>query len=128
MAEAFEYAVRNVRNNPIVRQLDVERQRDMWKTLGMAALVVISVMFWALQHFTLLRHGYKLEELQRQRAAEDDISRHLRLELETLRSPKRIEALARGKLKLVTPSSEDAIVIERVVPAEPPAKTVVARR
>jgi cell division protein FtsL len=129
MAEAFEYAVRkDVRNNPIVREVDVERQRDLWKSLGMAALVVASVMFWTWQHFALLRHGYRLEELQRDRAAEEDVARHLRLEIESLRSPKRIESIARGQLNLVTPSREDAIVIERVVPAEPPARTVVARR
>jgi cell division protein FtsL len=129
MAEAFEYAVRkDVRNNPIVREVDAERQAEMWKTLGLAVLLVVTVMFWTWQHFELLRHGYRLEELQRQRAAEEDVARHLRLEIETLRSPKRIEALARGRLNLVTPSREDAIVIERVVPAEPPANSVVARR
>lgn len=129
MAEAFEYAVRkDVRNNPIVREVDAERLTEMVKTLGLAALVVIAVMFWTWQHFELVRHGYRLEELQRQRAAEEDIARHLRLEIDTLRSPKRIEALARGRLNLVTPTRADAIVIERVVPAEPPAKSVVARR
>jgi cell division protein FtsL len=129
MAEAFEYAVRkDVRNNPIVREVDAERQRDMWWTLLIAGLVVLAVMFWSWQHFQIVRHGYRLEELQRQRAAEEDTARHLRLEIETLRSPKRVEALARGKLNLDTPAREDAIVIERVVPAEPPATSVVARR
>ncbi|HUR35057.1 MAG TPA: cell division protein FtsL [Vicinamibacterales bacterium] len=129
MAEAFEYAVRkDVRNNPIVREVDAERQAEMWKTLFLAGLVVIAVMFWTWQHFALLRHGYRLEELQKQQAAEEDVARHLRLEIETLRSPKRIEAIARGRLNLVTPTRDDAIVIERVVPAEPPAKSVVARR
>jgi cell division protein FtsL len=129
MAEGFEYAVRkDVRNNPIVREVDSERQAEMWKILGLACLVVVAVMFWTWQHFELLRHGYRLEELQRQSAAEDDIARHLRLEIETLKSPKRIEALARGQLGLVTPTREDAIVIERVVPAEPPARSVIARR
>jgi cell division protein FtsL len=129
MAEAFEYAVRkDVRNNPIIREVDAERQAEMWKTLGLAVLLVVTVMFWTWQHFELMRHGYRLEELQRQQAAEEDIARHLRLQIETLRSPKRIEALARGRLNLVTPTREDAIVIERVVPAEPPAKSVVAQR
>jgi cell division protein FtsL len=129
MAEAFEYAVRkDVRNNPIVREVDAERQAEMWKTLGLAALLVIAILFWTWQHFELLRHGYRLEELQKQQAAEEDIARHLRLEIESLRSPKRIESIARGRLNLVPPTREDAIVIERVVPAEPPAKSVVARR
>ena len=66
--------------------------------------------------------------MQRQRAAEEEIARQLRLEIETLRSPKRIEALATEQLHLVAPTRDEAIVIERVVPAEPPAKSVVARR
>jgi len=52
----------------------------------------------------------------------------LRLEIETLKSPKRIEALATGQLHLVAPAQDEAIVIERVVPADPPAASVVARR
>jgi len=43
-------------------------------------------------------------------------------------TPKRIESLATKQLHLVTPSRDEAIVIERVVPAEPPAASVVARR
>lgn len=129
MAEAFEYAVRkDVRNNPIVREVDAERQTAMRKSLGLAVLLVIAIMFWAWQHFELVRHGYRLDEIQRAQAVEEDVARHLRLQVETLRSPKRIETLARGRLNLVTPTREDAIVIERVVPADPPAKSVVARR
>lgn len=129
MAEAFEYAVRkDVRNNPIIREVDAERQTEMRKSLGLAVLFVIAVMFWTWQHFELVRHGYRLDEVQRAQAVEEDVARHLRLQVETLRSPKRIETLARGRLNLVTPTREDAIVIERVVPADPPAKSVVAQR
>lgn len=129
MPQGFEYAVRkDVKNNPIVREVDSERQAEMWKMLGLASLVVLAVMFWTWQHFELLRNGYRLEELQRQQAAEEDTARHLRLEIETLKSPKRVEGIARTRLGLVTPSREDAIVIERVMPADPPAKSVIARR
>jgi cell division protein FtsL len=128
MAEAFEYAVRkDVRNNPIVREVDAERQTDMLKTAALWALPLLAVMFWTWQHFEIVRHGYRLEEVQHERAAEEDAGRHLRLDIETLRAPARIEALAR-KQSLVTPTREDAVVIERVVAAEPPAKSVVARR
>ena len=70
----------------------------------------------------------QVEELQRHRAVEEDTARHLRLEIDTLRSPKRIEAIATERLHLVVPTQEEAIVIERVVPGPPPAKSVVARR
>ena len=125
----FEYAIKkDIRNNPIVREVDEEKQRELWKSVGIAAFLVVVLLFSAWQHFELLRHGYQVEELQRQRAAEEEASRRLRLEIETLKSPKRIEALATGPLHLVAPSRDEAIVIERVVPADPPAKSVIARR
>ena len=87
----FEYAIKkDVRNNPIVREVDSERQ--LWKSLGIGGLLVLVVLFSALQNFALLQHGYQLQRLQEEKAAEQEVNRHLRLELETLRSPERIEA------------------------------------
>ena len=127
--EPFEYAIKkDVRNNAIVREVDEERQRELWKSVGMAGFLVLVLLFSAWQHFELLRHGYQVEGMQREKAAEEETGRQLRLEIETLKSPKRIEALATRQLHLVAPSQNDAIVIERVQPADPPAKSVVAER
>jgi cell division protein FtsL len=127
--EAFEYAIRkDVRNNPIVREVDQARHRELWQSVGVAVFLVLVLLFSAYQHFELLRHGYQTEELQHQRAAEEEIGRRLRLEIETLKSPKRIEELALRQLRLVAPSRDEAIVIERVLPTDPPAASVVARR
>jgi len=129
MAEPFEYAIKkDVRNNAIVREVDEARQRELWKSVGIAGFLVLVLLFSAWQHFELLRHGYEVEQLQRERSDEEDAARQLKLEIETLRSPKRIEALATERLHLVAPTRDEAIVIERVVPAEPPDKSVVARR
>jgi cell division protein FtsL len=127
--ESFEYAIKkDVRNNPIVREVDEARHRDLWKSVGMVAFLMVVLLFAAWKHFEVLRHGYQIEEIQRQLTAEEDVNRHLRLEIETLRSPKRIESLATERLHLVTPSHDEAIVIERVPPSEPPSKSVVAQR
>ncbi len=129
MAEPFEYAIKkDVRNNIIVREVDEARQRELWKSVGMAGLLVLVLLFSAWQHFELLQHGYRIEQMQKERGVEEELSRQLRLEIETLRSPKRIEALAIGRLHLVAPARDEAIVIERVVPAEAPAKSIVASR
>jgi cell division protein FtsL len=66
--------------------------------------------------------------MQRQRAAEEETTRRLRLEIETLRSPVRIETLATQKLHLVAPARDEAVVIERVQANDPPAKSIVAQR
>ncbi len=127
--EPFEYAIKkDVRNNPIVREVDERRQRELWKSAGLAGFLVLVLLFSAWQHFELLRHGYQVEQLQREKAAEDEAGRQLRLEIETLKSPKRIEALALEKLHLTAPSRDDAVVIERAVPADPPPASIVATR
>ena len=128
-AETFEYAIKkDVRNNPIVREVDRERHREMWRSTLIGAFLVLVLLFSAWQHFELLRHGYRLEEMQRERANEEAINRHLRLEIETLRSPERIERMATGRLRMVAPSADDAIVIERVIQTPAPPRSVVARR
>jgi cell division protein FtsL len=128
-AETFEYAIKkDVRNNPIVRELDRERQHEMFRSVAIGVFLVAVLLFSAWQHFELLRHGYRLEQMQKERAAEDEINRHLRLEIETLRSPARIERLATERLQMVAPAPDEAAVIERVLPTTPPSRSVVARR
>lgn len=127
--ETFEYAIKkDVRNNPIVREVDRDRHREMWRTSVICVFLVAVVLFWAWQHFELLRHGYRLEQMQRDRAAETEVNRHLRLEIETLRSPVRIERLATDRLQMVTPGPDDASVIERVLLPPAPPQSAVARR
>ena len=128
-AETFEYAIKkDVRNNPIVREVDQHRQREMGRSIAVGVVLVAVLLFTAWQHFELLRHGYRLEQMQRDRASENDVNRHLRLEIETLRSPARIERLATERLHMVSPGPDDASVIERVVPSAPPPRSVVASR
>jgi cell division protein FtsL len=129
MSGEFEYAIKkDVRNNPIVREVDRERHLEMWRSVGVGVFLVAVLLFSAWQHFELLRHGYRIEEMQKDRTAEEEINRHLRLEIDTLRSPARIERLATQRLGMVAPKAEDATVIERVTSTPPPPKSVVASR
>ncbi|MCY4073977.1 MAG: cell division protein FtsL [Acidobacteria bacterium] len=125
----LEYAVRReIRNSPIVREVDRERQREQWRSLGVGVLLAAVVLVSAWQQFELLRNGYQVEQLQQERAREIEINRQLRLEIETLRSPARIERIATERIGLVAPSNDEALVIEHVRPAPPPARSVLARR
>jgi cell division protein FtsL len=129
MSGEFEYAIKkDVRNNPIVREVDRERHLEMWRSVGVGVFLVAVLLFSAWQHFELLRHGYRIEEMQKERVSEEEINRHLRLEIDTLRSPARIERLATQRLGMVAPAAGDATVIERVTSTPPPPKSVVASR
>jgi cell division protein FtsL len=127
--DTFEYAIKkDVRNNPIVREVDQDRHREMWRSVAIGVFLVTVLLFSAWQHFELLRNGYRIEEMQKERATQEEINRHLRLEIETLRAPERIERLATARLNMVAPGPGEAAVIERVVASPPPPKSVVARR
>ena len=125
----FEYAIKkDIRNNPIVREVDTARQRELWRSMTVGVLLVAVLLFSAWQHFELLQHGYRIEQMQQERATELEINRYLRLEIETLRSPQRIERIATEQLNLVAPNSAEAVVIERVMPAPEPDGSIVATR
>ena len=127
--DAFEYAIKkDVRNNRIVREVDRDRQREMLRSVALGVFLVGVLLFSAWQHFELLSQGYRDVQMQQNRAAEAEINRHLRLEIETLRSPSRIERLATQRLRMVAPGPADASVIERVRPTADPPGSVLARR
>jgi cell division protein FtsL len=127
--EAFEYAIKkDIRNNPIVREVDEARLREMLRSTCIGVFVVAIVLYSAWQHFELVRYGYRIEQMQQQRAAEEKVNRHLKLNIQTLSRPDRIEQLASRRLKLVQPTAEDTYILERVLPSEPPARSVVAAR
>jgi cell division protein FtsL len=126
---ATEYALRKVvHNNPIVHEIDEVRQREMWQWVWVGVVLVLVLLVSAWLHFGLVQHGYRMEKLQQARAAEEEMNRHLRLDIETLSSPKRIEDFATTRLQMIAPGLNDAIVLPRVVPPERPPSSVVAAR
>jgi cell division protein FtsL len=125
--DSFEYAIKkDVKNNSIIREVDRDRHRELLRTVAIGVFLVSVVLFSAWQHFEQLRYGYRLEQVQRERAAEAELSGHLRLEVETLSAPDRIERLATERLGMVAPGPIDVVIIERVEPPPPPS--VMAQR
>jgi len=129
MMDALDYAIsKDVRNNQIVREIDHSRQRDLWRWAWIGSVILALVVYSSWQHFELLRHGYRVEQMERARKQEVEINRHLRLQIQTLKAPQRIAAIATSQLRMVEPTSAEAVVLERAVPVEPPSKSIVARR
>jgi hypothetical protein len=127
--ESFEWAIKkDVRNNPIVREVDLERHRDMWRSVGFSIFLVVVLLFTAWQQFELQQYGYRMEATQKLLDEEAVINRRLRLEIEMRRSPKYVEERARRQLRMVEPGPEDTAVIERVIAAPAPPASVVAQR
>ena len=122
----LEYAIKkDIRNNPVVREIDLQQKREFSRMVWSAAVIVGMLLFSAWQHFEIVNNGYQVERLRLEKAAEESLNRKLRLELETLRRPQQIEAYAVKTLRMSPPSSADTIVIERT-PASTPARSIIA--
>ena len=101
MKEPIEYAIKkDVRNNPIVREIDESRQRALWRWVRIGAFLVTVGLFSAWQHFEIIRHGYSIDQMEREHSELEETARRLRLEIETLRSPQRIEALVKVRMRV----------------------------
>jgi cell division protein FtsL len=127
--EAFEYAIkRDVRNNPIVREVDRERHREMWRSMAVGTFVVAVLVFFVWRQNELLFSAYEIGEIQAHRVAQEKLNESLRLEIETLKSLPRLEMFAKRNLRMVFPGPEDHGVIERVVSGDSPSSSVLAQR
>src|SRR6187455_1587429 len=102
--ESFEYAIKkDVRNNPIVREVDRERHREMWRSFAVGSFLVASLVCFGWRHNELVFSGYEIGTFRNQRMAQDKINEQLRLEIETLKSLSRIEEFAKRDLHMVVP-------------------------
>jgi cell division protein FtsL len=124
-----EYAIKkDVRNNPIIREADTRQRDEFIRASVVWSLIVGMAMFAAWQHFQILRNGYKVEQLQHARAQEEAINRRLRLTIETLRAPQRIEQIATTELHMIVPPPGSTLVIQRVAPSSADKAIVASAR
>ena len=89
------YFAKPIDNSRLVKVEDPKRSREM-KQFGMAmGFLFLLVMTYAWQHFKAIEYGYKIESMKIQREGLLEINRAYRLEEASLRSPDRIDRLAR---------------------------------
>jgi cell division protein FtsL len=124
-----EYAIKkDVRNNPVVRGVDVQQRRELFRSLLVGAAIVGMLLFSAWQHYLLIDHSYKVQEKLAERASEERLNRQLRLEVESLRAPELVEKRAMKELGMVYPAPEQTLVIERVSSSTAPRAIVASAR
>jgi hypothetical protein len=92
----FEHAIKmDVRNNPIVRELDQARQRELWRSMLIGGALVAVILFSLWQRFSVMRVGTRIEGVQRELSLALEEQRRLTVEVERLSAPARIAPLAR---------------------------------
>ena len=89
------YFPKAIDNSRLVKVEDPKRSREM-RQFGIAlSCLFLLVMTYTWQHFKAIEYGYKVESLRSQRDGLLEMNRALRLEEASLRSPDRIDKLAR---------------------------------
>jgi cell division protein FtsL len=115
------FTVKRIDNSRLVRPAPPARLRDFWRRVAVCAAMASCLLFYAWQHFECIQVQYQLEQLESQRAKSAELNQQLHLEVATLRSPMRVDAIARRQLGLTVP------VPGQVPPSEGPAEAVVAQ-
>jgi len=115
MSIDVEFAIKkDVRNNPIVREVDLAQRREFRRSVWLGVLIVATLLFSAWQHFQVVRSGMDVARVRQQLATEQSTNRQLRVEHEWLLAPDLLEKRAVAELHMVAPSPNDTLVIERV--------------
>jgi cell division protein FtsL len=89
------YFPKAIDNSRLVKIEDPKRSREM-RQFGIAlTCLFLLVMTYTWQHFKAIEYGYRVESFRNQRDGMLEMNRALRLEEASLRSPDRIDKLAR---------------------------------
>ncbi|MGH9690297.1 MAG: septum formation initiator family protein [Candidatus Acidiferrales bacterium] len=115
------YTVKRIDNTRLTRPLAPARLRDLARICAAGALIACCLLFYAWQHFECIQIRYQVEQLESQRGQAAQLNQQLHLEVAALRSPMRVDSIARNELGLTIP------VPGQVAPAEGPSDAVVAQ-
>ena len=114
------HTVKPIDNSRLVRATAPNRVRELARQVAMGALVAGVIMVYAWQHFECIQLRYQLESFKSELAQKSEINQELKLEVAGLRSPSRIDEIARNQLGLTVP------LAGQVEPVDSPDETVFA--
>jgi len=97
------YTVKRIDNSRLVRTANPDRLRESCRIVAYGAVLAAGLLLFAWQHFQCLQLGYQLEELKAERGQAAEMNQRLKLEAAALKSPERIDAIARNTLGLTIP-------------------------
>jgi cell division protein FtsL len=116
----FYVVSKKIDNSRVVRVASPNHSREMLKSLAMGGLMAVVIFLYAWQHFQSIQLSYRLESLKARQAEATELHRQLAVEVAALRSPARIDQIAR-QLGFAAPAPN------QLAPAEPPVDPIFAQ-
>ena len=122
------HTVKQIDNSRLERPRHPAQVKDFWRRLAVGAAMAACLLSYAWQHFECIQIRYQIEQLDSERAQATELNQQLHLEVATLRSPMRVDAIARNQLGLTVPvpgqvapvdDSNDGVVAQARTIAQP---------
>ena len=111
------HTVKRIDNSRLVRHAEPARMQSFYRTAGWGAVIAVFLMFYVYQHFRCIDLSFQLEDLRARQTKMSSLNSELRLEIEGLRDPRRIDVIARRQLGLTEPLPMQVQVQEYDAPA-----------
>lgn len=99
------YTVKRIDNSRLVRNVEPVKLRNLYKTLLLGGIVALFCMLYVYQHFRCIDLSFQLEDLKSRQVQAQSLNSELKLEIETLRDPARIDVIAQKELGLKRPDA-----------------------
>lgn len=97
------FTVKKIDNSRLLRHAAPNHLRDYVRKTAWATALAACAFFYAWQHFQYIQLSYQIEDLEGRQAHASELNQELRLDVASLRSPMRIDAIARQQLGLTVP-------------------------
>ena len=114
------YIVKHIDNSRLRKEVDYRRTKECFVLISLGVFCLLILLFLAWQHFEILRGGYENESFKKEVSRLEEENHKLKLERASLRSPQRIDLIARRDLGLVAPQTSQIVILPTSFPTEPP--------
>lgn len=123
---------KKINNFNVVREADRSHRREYLAGVAVLGAFILVLLFYGWQHYQWIQLGYSIEAEQKKKDQQVELGRQLRLERARLRSPERIDRIARRQLGMVLPEPGQLVTLAAdaplAIPGPPPPAVMAARQ
>jgi cell division protein FtsL len=88
-------------------------RRGSLRRLILALVAIAGLLLYVGGKVTIMRLGYQIETLEREKQELERANRSLRIEASSLTSPSRIEEIATKRLGMIRPPKDAVVIVKR---------------
>lgn len=96
----------------VLDRRDLRNPTFLFSVLAVVVVVVVVTLFYLWTRLMVVNMGYEISGLNKERRELVEENKRLKLEVLTLKSPQRIEEMARRELGLIYPRGEQIVKVE----------------